>query len=1341
MNSPSDQNPRANDARPDGSDAFDPRLDRLLREWHAQNADKAAHMRAATLDAVEARAAAAERAGTTRPARVAGRIGFLRTFGVGRGIAAAAMIAIAVIGTILLPIFPSNAYATCDIVMLPDGGRLTAFNRSGELLGPCPLAHTDVHADISGPFTRVTLAQRFQNPYRVPIEAVYTFPMSDRAAVDRMRMIVSGPSGERVVDGVVKERDLARLIYEAAREQGYVASLLEQERPNIFTQSVANIEPGTTVTVEISYVETLAAQDGTYEFAFPMVVGPRYIPGASSSKPSLPAGWTYRDGVVLLGPAALELAADPSAPAPAAPATSGATPGATPGTAPGTAPNSTSGATSPNAIMLLSRVERSTPVQAPSAEALAALGAPTTTFTIAYADGSREPGALYALGAGSVGGRWFLMNAGASPNGAGFARDTNQVPDASRITPMPQRPETRAGHDVSVSVSIDTGGPGLRNLVSQLHGVDVAWKGQNRALITLRGGSTIPNKDFVLNWGLEGKGVIEGLFTYARPGLVVTPATPNPITVIPSGDRSPDTPAVPLIDLSTTDGFLTLVMNPPAPSENAPALPREIVFVVDTSGSMNGFPIEKSKDVMRKALSTMRAGDTFNVITFAGSTAILWPELRPASPDNVKTAMDFVNGLVSGGGTEMMKAIEAALVQMPKDAVQAAPNGTVSVPPRTPVSPTGGEDPAKPAAPAAPAPMRVAVFLTDGYVGNDQTIVDAVAANAGTTRVFTFGIGNNVNRYLLSEMARRGRGACDIVLLSDGADATVELFNRRLSTPVLRDITVTFEGINVTDLEPSGALLPDLFDVQPLVVHGRWMYPGTGTVVVRGTSANGPFERRLPVTLGSDSQATMLPQLWARARVDGLLASHLQQVEQQTLPMDIRNQVVQVGEAFSIVTPYTSFVAVERSRMIVGGRPMLVTVPIEFPDGLRWDGFFGGPWCNQAVMEAAAWAEGGATDRMSVLADGRLDVKDQLATGVSAPAHGTAGEEAEYRVRKLQLAESLGVAKEEQSQLSQLAKVYPDVLVTTGGQPAGNSRDQYMYFSSTSTPGNPGSPGGAMGGGGMTGGGFGDTTRYGRSATRGRSEGAMDSSLGLAVTPAPTTSAPAAPPAPPAPASAAPPVAAAAAAPPAPSNGSGGEGGPAPAGAAKSVPPAAEPAPTSDPAMAPDSAAAPAPAPAAVTAPAAPPAPAPDWKRTRMAIPLGARDVLVRVLERRLLALALYDRLPLERRAGVPALDADIASLCQPPASAGNDFSQSTVAITLLLDPAQVTASDGLDAMKTARAALEAAGMRIEGERREPSGRVVWVGRCTVNDLVTVALAPGVVRVIPLEEQPATAAP
>ena len=184
--------------------------------------------------------------------------------------------------------------------MIPEGGRLDALDEEGVLIGPCPLKHTKVDARVSGRFTRVTVTQQYHNPYDQKIEAVYTFPLSHRSAVDRMTMTI----GDRVVIGEVKERQQARQIYEAARQQGHVASLLEQERPNIFTQSVANIEPGARVDIEISYVETLESADGIYTFDFPMVVGPRYIPGSpNSSGVLLPAELVERGGSVLLGPA------------------------------------------------------------------------------------------------------------------------------------------------------------------------------------------------------------------------------------------------------------------------------------------------------------------------------------------------------------------------------------------------------------------------------------------------------------------------------------------------------------------------------------------------------------------------------------------------------------------------------------------------------------------------------------------------------------------------------------------------------------------------------------------------------------------------------------------------------------------------------------------------------------------------------------------------------------------------------------------------------------------------------------------------------------------------------
>lgn len=150
-------------------------------------------------------------------------------------------------------------------------GMLMSINPKGEPAGPCPLKHTDVKAEISGFLSRVTVTQEFENPYREKIEAVYTFPLPQHAAVNGMTMKI----GDRTVRGKIKRREEARAIYEAARDAGYAASLLDQERPNIFTQSVANIRPGEKVTVTTSYVETLKYEEGAYEFVFPMVVAPR----------------------------------------------------------------------------------------------------------------------------------------------------------------------------------------------------------------------------------------------------------------------------------------------------------------------------------------------------------------------------------------------------------------------------------------------------------------------------------------------------------------------------------------------------------------------------------------------------------------------------------------------------------------------------------------------------------------------------------------------------------------------------------------------------------------------------------------------------------------------------------------------------------------------------------------------------------------------------------------------------------------------------------------------------------------------------------------------------------
>src|SRR5256886_8409355 len=154
-------------------------------------------------------------------------------------------------------------------------GALQVVDPTGKPKAVCPLKHTDVKAQISGFLSRVTINQEFENPFKEKIEAVYTFPLPQNAAVDDMTMVV----GDRTVRGKILRREQAEAVYEAAKNNGQTASLLNQERPNIFTQSVANVLPGEQIRITISYVETLKYEDGSYEFVFPMVVGPRYIPG------------------------------------------------------------------------------------------------------------------------------------------------------------------------------------------------------------------------------------------------------------------------------------------------------------------------------------------------------------------------------------------------------------------------------------------------------------------------------------------------------------------------------------------------------------------------------------------------------------------------------------------------------------------------------------------------------------------------------------------------------------------------------------------------------------------------------------------------------------------------------------------------------------------------------------------------------------------------------------------------------------------------------------------------------------------------------------------------------
>jgi Ca-activated chloride channel family protein len=620
----------------------------------------------------------------------------------------------------------------------PNAGQLDATGPEGEPLGSCPLERTDVQVDIAGFVARVSVTQRFANPFDVPIEATYTFPLSERAAVDDMWM----QAGDRTIRAEIHEREKARQIYERARDAGKLTGLLDQERPNIFTQSLANLMPGTAVEVHIEYNEPLPYEDGTFEFSFPTVVGPRFIPGNATGK-----------------------------------------------------------------------------------------------------------------------------------QGTGWAPDTNRVPDASRITP-PVTPEgTRAGHDIAIAVDIDAGVP-IRKIDSRLHEVDVDRRSKTRALVHLHEKAVIPNRDFVLRYAVASHEVTSGYLTH-RDG--------------------------------EGDGYATFVLLPPRRVTPETAAPKEMIFVIDRSGSQSGLPLTKAKETMLWILDHMNPRDTFQVVSFSSSVEVLFDEPQEASHAMKRQARRYIGNLSANGGTWMAEAIRR-VTSLPADGNR----------------------------------LRIVVFMTDGYIGNDFEVLQLVRTLRGNSRWFPFGTGNSTNRFLLDNMAGLGGGEVDYVLLNSPGDEVAKRFYERIASPVLTDVRLEFDGLDVVDAYPQE--VSDVWAQRPLFVQARYREPGRGTVILRGFRRGEPYEQKLDVRLPARAEGnSAIASMWARARVDELMARDLQGLQAGRFPTELRDQIIEVALGHRLLTQFTSFVAVEDRVVNEGGTLKTVTVPVEMPQGVTYEGVFGDP--------------------------------------------------------------------------------------------------------------------------------------------------------------------------------------------------------------------------------------------------------------------------------------------------------------------------------------------------------------------------------------------------------------
>ena len=575
-----------------------------------------------------------------------------------------------------------------------------------------PLLFTDVHMDISGMTARVQVKQRFVNPTAAWREGVYVFPLPENAAVDHLTMHI----GDRLVEGLIKERSEAKRTYEAAKTDGRKSTLVEQERPNMFTTSVANIGPSEEIVIAIEYQQTLRYDDGSFHLRFPLAITPRYVPGAPVASTNEAASWS--------------------------PATA-------------------------------------------------------------------------------------------------------EIVDADRITPP--LADRREGDVNPVSIAIDlNAGFTLSALASAHHPVQIEEKPGNRYRVTLAGGPVPAARDFELTWTPD---------VGATPGAALFMET--------KGGKT----------------YALLMALPPTVSSLAPRVPREITYIIDTSGSMEGVSMAQARDALLMALDRLQPGDRFNVVEFNSVTTPLFAAPVAFEAAALSRARQFVSGLRARGGTEMLPALAAALA------------GDKQV-----------------------SGVRQVVFLTDGAVGNEDAILRLIQEQVGDRRLFTVGIGPAPNTFFMTKAAQLGRGTFTYIGDVREVKSRMTALFRKLENPALVDLSVAW---------PAGAdawprVIPDLYVGEPVVVTAQFNANASlDPIRISGRQGGATWDKALPTGVAATEPGVGV--LWARAKIDALMDAGRKGIPED----DVRAAVVDIALTHHLVSKYTSLVAVDT----IPTRPLGVDAP------------------------------------------------------------------------------------------------------------------------------------------------------------------------------------------------------------------------------------------------------------------------------------------------------------------------------------------------------------------------------------------------------------------------------
>jgi len=339
------------------------------------------------------------------------------------------------------------------------------------------------------------------------------------------------------------------------------------------------------------------------------------------------------------------------------------------------------------------------------------------------------------------------------------------------------------------------------------------------------------------------------------------------------------------------ENFFLAMIEPPKAVAASAISPRDYIFVVDVSGSMHGFPLDTAKTVLERLIGGLRPSDTFNVLLFSGSSKMLSPQSVPASRANIEQALNTLRNYNGSGSTELMPALRRVYAE-----------------------------------PKASGVSRTVVVVTDGYVTVEREAFELVRRNLSKANLFAFGIGSSVNRHLMEGLARAGMGEPFVITDPVQAPEQAARFRRMIESPVLTQVRARFEGLDVYDVQPTQ--LPDVLGERPVVVFGKWRGEAKGGVTLEGQSASGPWRQELRVDERTPRHAPALRALWARDRIAGLS-------DQEALEGGdrLRQAITDLGLKYSLLTQYTSFIAVDKVVRNTAGSDS-VDQPLPLPQGV-----------------------------------------------------------------------------------------------------------------------------------------------------------------------------------------------------------------------------------------------------------------------------------------------------------------------------------------------------------------------------------------------------------------------